>query len=217
LKKKIDVLIVDDHPIFRRGLRSILEHEDTINIVGDVSDGEMALEFLKHQAVDIALLDLDMPRMNGFEFAQAISRQNIQIELIILTMHKEEDIFTRAMDLGVRGFISKENAATEIAEGIRTVMKGKFYVCSMFSHFLVHRSGQQGINPKQSTGMDLLTPAEHRVLKLIAENKSSKQIGNELMISYKTVENHRTNICSKLNIHGSHALLRFLLENKSLL
>jgi DNA-binding NarL/FixJ family response regulator len=217
LKKKINVLIVDDHPIFRRGLRAILEHDESINIVGDVADGEMALDFLKSQPADIAILDLDMPRMNGFEFAQAVSQQNISIELIILTMHKEEDIFTRAMDLGVRGFVSKENAATEIAEGIRTVMSGKFYVCSMFSHFLVHRGGQSLTNSKQTTGIDLLTPTEHRVLKLIAENKSSKQVADELMISYKTVENHRTNICSKLNIHGSHALLRFLLENKSLL
>jgi DNA-binding NarL/FixJ family response regulator len=217
MKKIIDILIVDDHPIFRRGLRAILEPESSINIVADVADGEIALEFLKDHSVDIVILDLDMPKVNGFEFAQAVARQNIPVEIIILTMHKEEDIFSRAMDLGVRGFISKENAATEIAEGIRSVMKGKFYVCSMFSHFLVRRSGTISTHPKQAVGIEQLTASEHRVLKLIAENKSSKQIADELAISYKTVENHRTNICAKLNIHGSHALLRFLLENKSLL
>jgi len=217
MKKEISILIVDDHPIFRRGLHNIIELEQNMHVVGDVADGEAAIEFLKNHAADVVILDLDMPRMNGLEFAQVVKKNNIPVKIIILTMHKEEQLFNRAMDLGICGFVSKENAATEIAEGIRSVMNGKHYVCSMFSNFLLHRSSYSSAHPKQVNGFDLLTTAERNVLKLIAENMSSKKIAEKLSISPKTVDNHRTNICSKLNIHGSHALLRFLLENKSLL
>jgi DNA-binding NarL/FixJ family response regulator len=217
MKKEINILIVDDHPIFRRGLHNIIELEQNMCVVGDVADGEAALEFLKSYTADVVILDLDMPRMNGLEFAQVVKKKNIPVKIIVLTMHKEEQLFNRAMDLGICGFISKENAATEIAEGIRSVMNGKPYVCSMFSNLLIQRSGYSSAHPRQANGFDFLTTAERNVLKLIAENMSSKKIAEKLSISPKTVDNHRTNICSKLNIHGSHALLRFLLENKSLL
>jgi DNA-binding NarL/FixJ family response regulator len=217
MNKEINILIVDDHPIFRRGLRNIIELEKNMHVLGDVADGEAAIEFLKDQKVDVVILDLDMPRMNGLEFAQVVEKKNIQIEIIVLTMHKEEQLFNRAMDLGVRGFVSKENAASEIPEGIRAVVKRKHYVCSMFSNFLLRRNNYRSTHPKQESGFDLLTVAERNVLKLIAANMSSKEIAERLSISPKTVDNHRTNICVKLNIHGSHSLLRFLLENKALI
>jgi len=217
MNKEINILIIDDHPIFRRGVRNIIELEKNMHVVGDVGDGEAAIEFLNSHSVDVAILDLDMPRMNGLEFAQAIKKKKIPMEIIVLTMHKEEQLFNRAMDLGVLGFVSKENAASEIAEGIRAVVKGKHYVCSMFSSFLIHRSNYRLSFQKQTSGIDLLTVAERTVIKLIAENLSSKEIAERLSISPKTVDNHRTNICKKLNIHGSHSLLRFLLENKTLL
>jgi DNA-binding NarL/FixJ family response regulator len=217
MKNDITILIVDDHPIFRRGLRNIIELEQNMHVVGEAADGEAAVEFLKNHTADVVILDLDMPRMNGLEFAQVTGKKKYPIEIIVLTMHKEEQLFNRAMDLGIRGFVSKENAATEIAEGIREVVKGKHYVCSMYSNFLIHRSGVRSAQPKLIPGIELLTGAERNVLKLIAENLSSKKIAEKLSISPKTVDNHRTNICAKLNIHGSHALLRFLLENKSLL
>jgi DNA-binding NarL/FixJ family response regulator len=217
MSKVINILIVDDHPIFRRGLRHIVESEQGMHVIGDVSDGEAALEYFEKHSIDVAILDLDMPKMSGLDLAQTLAKKRNPVEIIILTMHKEEQLFSRAMDLGVKGFVSKENAATEIAEAIRAVIKGRYYVCSIFSHFLVRRSGQTIVHAKKSTGLDQLTEAERRVLKLIAENKSSKQVAEELFISPKTVENHRANICAKLDIHGSHALLRFILDNKSLL
>ena len=188
-----------------------------MHVVGEMADGEAALEFLKDHSADVVILDLDMPRMNGLEFTQAVNKKSISVQIIILSMHKEEQLFNRAMNLGVRGFVSKENAATEIAEGIRAVMMGKTFVCSMFSHFLNRRNDHHSTYPTQATGLDLLTVTERKLLKLIAENLSSKEIAERLSISPKTVDNHRTNICTKLDIHGSHSLLRFLLENKSLL
>ena len=138
--KIIHILIVDDHPVFRSGLRSIIESEQKMHIVGDVSNGEVALEFLKDHSIDVVILDLDMPKMNGLEFAETVAKQNIPVEIIILTMYKEEELFSRAMDLGVKGFVSKENAVTEIAEAIRAVIEGRYFVSSMFSNYLVRRS-----------------------------------------------------------------------------
>ena len=194
----------------------MIELEQDMRVVGEAADGEIAMEFLASHTADVAILDLDMPRMNGLEFAQIVKKNNIPIEIIILTMHKEEELFKRVMDLGILGFINKENAVTEIAEGIRTIAKGKHYVCSIFSNFLFHGGISHPANSKQVPGLHLLTSAERKVLKLIAENMSSKKIAEQLSISPKTVENHRTKICAKLNIHGSHALLRFVMENKSL-
>jgi DNA-binding NarL/FixJ family response regulator len=211
------ILIVDDHPVFRSGLRSFIDSELKMHVVGDVSNGEAALEFLKDHSIDVVILDLDMPKMNGLEFAQTVVKQKIPVEIIILTMHKEEELFSRAMALGIKGFVSKENAITEISEAIRTVIEGRYYVCSMFSHYLISRSGPPTPLSDKVTGLELLTTAERKVIKLIAANKSTKQIAEELFISPKTVENHRTNICIKLGLHGSHALLRFLIENRSLL
>jgi two-component system, NarL family, response regulator DegU len=217
MKKEITILIVDDHPIFRKGLRNMIELEQDMRVVGEAADGEIALEFLASHTADVVVLDLDMPRINGLEFAQIVKKKNIPVEIIILTMHKEEQLFKRVMDLGILGFINKENALTEIAEGIRTIAKGKHFVCSIFSNFLIHGGISQPVNSKQVPGLHLLTLAERKVLKLIAENMSSKKIAEQLSISPKTVENHRTKICAKLNIHGSHALLRFVMENESLL
>ena len=217
MNKRINILIVDDHPVFRKGLCDILESEKKLHVVADVADGESALDVLKKHSIDVVLLDLDMPKMNGFDFTQAVIKQNIQVKIIILTMHKEERLFARAMDLGINGFISKENTASDIIDCIHTVINGRFYISSMFTDFLVHQNGGHTGKIDQASGFHLLTPTERRVLRLIAENKNSKQIAKELFISPKTVENHRTNICAKLNIHGTHALLRFLLENKSFL
>ena len=217
MKKDVNILIVDDHPIFRRGLRDILRSERKMNIVADVANGAEALSVIKKHSVDVVILDLDMPVMNCFEFTQAIRRQNIPVKIIILTMHKEESIFARALDLGIKAFVNKENAATDIIKCIKAISKDQSYICPMFADFLENRGGQLVPKSAPGSGLDLLTPAERKVLKLIAENKSSKQIADELFISPKTVDNHRTNICAKLNLHGTHALLRFLLDNKSLI
>ena len=215
MKNVIRILIVDDHPIFRKGVRTIIELEQDMKVVGDVADGHAALEFLGNRSADVVLLDLDMPNMDGLEFTRVIKEKKIPIKILVLTMHKEEQLISSAMELGIRGFVSKENAAVEVAKGIRAIMKGESFVCTVFSDFLVRQQNYQARKNSQVTRLESLTPAERNVLKLIGENLSSKEIAERLFISPKTVDNHRTNICLKLNIHGSHGLLRFLIENKS--
>jgi len=212
---EITILIADDHPIFRKGLIDVLLVDKTLKVVGEAADGTAALAFLHDHPVDIAILDVDMPNMGGLDVAKAARREQIKVDVIILTMYKEESIFNKALDLGVRGYVLKENAASDIVQGVKTVAEGKHYVSPTISDFLVRRSKKQTTRLKDGPNLDLLSPAEHKVLKLIAANKSTKEIAEELYVSPKTVENHRANICSKLDLHGSHALLRFVIENKS--
>ena len=135
----------------------------------------------------------------------------------MLTMHKEEEIFNRALDFGAKGFVLKENAVEEIVKAIITVAAGEHYLSSSISGYLVRRRSRAESLAAQKPGLDDLTKAERRILKLIAEKKTSRQIGAELFISPRTVEAHRANICAKLELRGSHSLLQFALENRSAL
>jgi len=130
-------------------------------------------------------------------------------------MYDEEDAFNRAMDLGVKGYILKDSAVTDIVAGIKAVAAGEHFITPSLSSFLINRANRASVLRDQKIGLGLLTEAERRILKLIADQKTSKQIAAELFISPRTVDNHRANICDKLQIHGSNALLKFALEHKS--
>ena len=138
-------------------------------------------------------------------------------KVIFLTMYKEENIFDEAMDLGIKGYVLKESAADDICECIRLVANDNYAISPLISNFLVKRLSKNNDLKKDKPGINYLTPSERKILKLISLNKSSKEIADELFISYKTVEAHRTNISKKLNLQGSLSLVRFALENKSII
>lgn len=217
MEKKIRIIIADDHPIFRQGLKQIIEDEADIEIIGEASDGEKALELIIEKEPEIAILDFDMPKKTGFEVLKELKKIRNPVNVIFLTMYKEENLFDEAMDLGIKGYVLKESAADDICECIRLVSNGDYAISPVISNFLVKRLSMQQKLKKGSPGINYLTPSEKKVLKLISENKSSKEIADELFISYKTVESHRTNISKKLNLQGSLSLVRFAFENKSLL
>ena len=164
---------------------------------------------------DVAVLDVNLPNLSGLEIARRLQEKRRRTRLIMLTMHKEEEIFNRALDFGARGFVLKENAVDEIVKAIITVAAGEHYLSSSISGYLVRRRSRAESLAAQKPGLDDLTKAERRILKLIAEKKTSRQIGAELFISPRTVEAHRANICAKLELRGSHSLLQFALENRS--
>jgi DNA-binding NarL/FixJ family response regulator len=130
-------------------------------------------------------------------------------------MHEEEDLFNEAMDLGAQGYLLKESAVSDIIDAVRKVAAGHTYISSAITSYLVNRRRRAEHLASTSTGLASLTAAERRILKMIAEHRTSKEIADELCINYRTVENHRTNICRKLDIHGNNALLRFALRHKS--
>jgi DNA-binding NarL/FixJ family response regulator len=207
--------MADDHPMFRGGLRQVIESQPDLRIVHETGDGEEALRAVRQLKPSLAILDLDMPKMNGLELTAAMQREKLPVQVIILTMHREEDLFNEAMDLGVLGYVLKDSAAEEILHCIRAVADGRHYLSPAVSGFLVNRHARAASLRRTRPGLADLTPAELRILRLIARNKTSKEIADELDLSTRTVDNHRFNICTKLQLHGVHSLVKFAFENKS--
>jgi len=214
MKHKVKLLIVDDHPVFRRGLKEIIEENLKFQVVGETSDGETALRLAMELEPDIAVLDIDMPRLNGLETVRAFQKAKLSVNVIFLTMYNEEDMFNAAMDLGVKAYIVKDNATDEIIAALEKVAIGEPFVSQSMSDMGQRRSNRVKELLLSKPQIDDLTAAERRILKLIAEDHTSKEIADKLKISAKTIENHRQNICHKLNLHGSHSLLKFAFDHK---
>ena len=212
----VRVLIADDHPLMRRGLRISVEEHPDLQVVGEASDGEMALELITKLQPHIALLDIEMPKLDGLSVAREIVKRGMKTEIIFLTLHADQDFFSSAMDLGSKGYILKDSAVQEVVVGIRSVISGRPYLSSAITANLLQKRNKP--TPRSSEALTSnLTPTERRIMQLIANGKTSKEIGTELSIHYRTVENHRTNICRKLDLdgEGANALLRFALQTKS--
>lgn len=214
---KIKVFVADDHLIFRQGLLKLLETEPSIKIVGESGDGLEALQLIKELKPEIAILDISMPNKNGLEIVKQLKKDNLSTECIILTMYDEEEYFNEALDCGVKGYLLKENAISDLLNCVKCVVQGKYYVSPLISEYLLHRDDKMRQLKCDHPGLDKLTMREKRILKLIAENKTSKKIAEQLFISPRTVENHRQHICDKLRLKGFHKLLQFAIENKSYL
>jgi DNA-binding NarL/FixJ family response regulator len=212
---EITVLIADDHPIVRKGLRQLIESDPQLKIVEETGDGQTALDRIEQLQPDVAVLDLDMPGKGGFDIVREMRKSRFATEVIIVTMHGEADLFAEAMDLGVKGYVLKDTAVTDIIAGIKSVAAGRHFISPQLSAFLINRNARAARLETEKPSLTDLTPTEKKILKLIAEGKSSKEIADLMFVNYRTVENHRTNICTRLEIHGSHALLKFALQHKS--
>jgi DNA-binding NarL/FixJ family response regulator len=212
---EIRIIIVDDHPIVRQGLRQMIEVDRSLSIIAEAGDGATALELIEKHLPDVAVLDIDMPGMDGFAVARAIEQKGLAVEVIFLTMHSEDELFQAAMDLGVKGYVLKDSAVTDIVASIKSVAAGKAYLSPSLSASLLNYRRRAIDFSKNQPGLKDLSPAERRILKLIAEDKTSKEIAEQLFVSPRTVETHRSNICKKLDLHGSLALIKFAIVHKS--
>jgi DNA-binding NarL/FixJ family response regulator len=212
---EIRIVIADDHPIYRKGLRSTIESDPKLKIVAEAEDGEQALELIQALKPEIAILDMEMPHKDGFEVIEEIQERKLPVLVVVLTMHKDERFFNAALDRGAKGYVLKDSAVTDIIAGINAVASGQHFISPQLSTYLLNRRSKAVSLKQQKPGLDNLTPTERQVLRLIAANKTSKEIADGLCISARTVEKHRANISGKLKLHGSHALLNFALEHKS--
>lgn len=211
------VLLADDHPVFRRGLRMIIASDPQFNVLDEAADGVLALARIRELRPDVALLDINMPQQSGIEVARALQREQLNTRVVFLTMHRDEATFNAALDLGASGYLLKESAVEEIVSCLKAVAAGEKFVSPQLSTFLMNRGSRMRSLQEQKPSLADLTPAELRVLKLIAEQKTTREIAELLFISPRTVERHRENICSKLELRGSNALLKFALENKQVI
>ncbi len=215
MTSEVTIIIADDHPIVRKGLREVIEEESKFIVLAEVNNGHEAVEAIEKFAPQITILDVDMPVMNGFEAAREIRAKKLATEIIFLTMHRDEDLFNEAIDLGAKGFVLKDSALADIVECLKAVASKNHFTSHALTSFLINRSRRALKLTENQPSINDLTPTERRVLKLIAENLTSKEIGETLFISPRTVEKHRANICQKLNLQGSHSLLKFAVFHKS--
>jgi DNA-binding NarL/FixJ family response regulator len=213
---KIRVLLADDYPVVRKGLKASIEEEPLLKVIAEAADGEQALKLIRALRPQLAVLDIDMPKLDGLAVVKEMTKLKLETRSIILSFHNDEDIFRAALDAGAKGYLLKESAMEEIVGAIQAVIAGKVYLSSGIALQLLHGENAAKTAAQNPLLRDL-TLSERRILRLIAEGLSSKEIGDQISIHYRTVENHRSNMCRKLNIEGANALLRFALQHKDAL
>jgi DNA-binding NarL/FixJ family response regulator len=213
MAKRYRVILADDHVLVRRGLRRILEENQSLEISGEVGDGLELLSLLNKMNPDMVILDVSMPNLRGIEAIPEIHRVQPDVKVLILTMHNEEEYLYQAISAGADGYLLKEDAEKELFLAIENIRKGRVYI----SPGLADQSMQNWVRMRrgEDTSYDtrLLTIRQREILKLIAEGKSNKEIGDLLCISVRTVERHRANMMSKLNIKKTAELVQYALRN----
>lgn len=209
----IKIIIADDHPIFLKGLQEVIEEERNLKIVFRTGNGTDAIEQALAREVDIVILDIDMPGANGLQAADQILAAKPEVSVILLTMHKAKDAFLKALEIGVMGYVLKENAVVDIINAIASVLKHQPYISPEMSSFLLKQKSR--VNNSPLAQLETLTSSERKIMQLVARYLSTKEIADELFISEKTVSNHRMNISRKLQLSGKNSLLRFAIENVS--
>jgi DNA-binding NarL/FixJ family response regulator len=212
----IGILIADDHAIVRQGLRLAIEADARFTIVAEASNGRAALEQILQLQPRIAVLDIDMPEMDGFSVAREIRALELPVDVIFLTVYRDERFFAEALQLGTKGCVLKDSAVTEVVNCISAVVSGEHFASPALTTYLIESRRVIKRAARQSLlGVRDLTTTERRILALIAEYKTSREIGTTLHISHRTVQTHRANICAKLELQGSHALMKFALSHKA--
>jgi len=207
----IRVLVVDDHAILRDGIRSLLESQEDIIVVGEASDGAEAINLVGKLLPDIVLMDISMPETNGLEATQTIKEQYPQVNVLILTQHDNREYIAPALGAGASGYVLKRSGRREMLNAIRQVHEKGVFLTGTVTQEVLQEYSQSGRNSKSDEGH--LTERERQVLQLIAEGNSNKEIALMLGISPKTVSVHRTNIMSKLNVQNTVELIRFATNN----
>ncbi|NUM45226.1 MAG: response regulator transcription factor [Anaerolineales bacterium] len=203
---KLKILITDDHGILRAGLRALLRADPQLEVVGEAEDGETALEMSAQLALDVVLMDLNLPGMNGVETTRRLLAQNPKLKILIMTFHEDYGLVREAIQAGASGYIIKRAAESELINAIRAVSRGELYVHPAMTRALLETptSGSpKGDNP------DPLTSRETEVLRLIAQGYTNRQMAEELKVSIRTVETHRANITGKLGLTSRVELLRY--------
>ena len=211
----IRLVIAEDHPFFRDGLRRALDRCDAFQIVAETADGPAALEQIRVHKPEVAILDIGLPRMNGFAVVRKLREEGIPVAIVFLTVHDDEAMFEAALELDVRGYLLKDCTDAEMVRCISAVAAGQHYTSPSMTTYLVNKTQRVERFAQQTPGLGLLTAQERTILRAIARDRSSKEIAAEMGIARRTVDAHRSNICRKLEIHGQHALARYAMRHRA--
>ena len=202
----VRILLIDDHQLVREGLRALLEREQ-FTIVAEAADGRDAIQHARTLRPEIALIDLSMPKLNGFDAAQEIRRASPSTKVIALTAHAEHAYVMSALRAGIKGYVLKSQAGSDLVEAIRAVCRGLTYLSPGIASTVIEAS-----LGREEQVVDPLTLREREVLQLVAEGKRTKEVGLVLGISAKTADSHRTRIMRKLDIHDTAGLVRYAIR-----
>lgn len=210
----IRILIADDHAVFRSGLRALLEKEPDLEIVGETGNGFDTIRAVAERDVDVLLLDISMPGLSGAKVAEAVLKDKHPPAIVVLTMHEDEYYLQEFFRLGVLAYVLKKSTATDVVQAIRAAVKGKEYIDPALAGLFVSSFvGRRQPRKQKTDRLDLLTPREQEVLRLLAHGHTNGEIGQKLSISVRTVETHRTNILMKLELTTRAELVRFSIDN----
>lgn len=206
------VLIADDHAIVREGLRSLLEVQSDIEIVGEAEDGQEALSMARELKPDIILMDITMPGMNGLEATRQIKRENPDVKILVLTMHEGDEYFFKLLDAGAAGYLVKGCSSSELISALRAVQQGDVFLYPTMTKKLLSHYLQRGRGTGDREAVDGLTNREQEILKYIADGHTNQEIADALVLSVATVQTHRANIMAKLGLHNSAELVKYAIR-----
>lgn len=204
----IRVVIADDHHLVRKGVRALLESEGDIEVVGEASTGQEAIDLVTKLQPHVVVMDISMPRMDGTQAAEQILSMDIPVEVVILSMHSDTIIANQLLRQGVKGYLLKNSIADELPLAIRSASRAQVYLSPAISDSVLNTLMMPGEGPLPESPADLLTPREREVLQLIAEGHTNNAIAEILTISVKTVEKHRASLMAKLGVHDLPTLMR---------
>ena len=208
---KKTILIIDDHPLFREGLKSLISRNRRFEVVGEAGNGREGLRMAKKLKPDLVLMDISLPDKNGIELTRDIRSLLSETRIMIVSMHSKINHITNAFQAGATGYVVKESAADRLLQGLEAVSEGEYFLDSSLSHKVVKKlmePSEKGVKITDER-YEALTPREQQVIRLLAEGLSAKETAKKLFISPKTVENHRTNIMNKLDLHSAMELVRY--------
>ena len=201
---KIKLLIADDHPLLRNGIVSLLKSEESFVVVATAGNGNEVLELVAKKNIDVCLLDINMPGMDGMDTARLLKEKKPEIKIIILTTYNDREIISELVHIGVSGYLLKNSDKQELVEAINKVMKGRYYFSEEVENIIL-----QGLTEKKSIEVVSLTERELEVVQLLAREYTNDKIAGELHISYRTVETHRKNIMQKTKAHNLAGMLKY--------
>lgn len=216
--KQIKVLLVDDHTILRKGLVSLLEDENDISVIGEAEDGIEATRKVRELHPDVVVMDIGMPSLNGLEALKILRKEIPHIKILLLTMHANEEYILEALKSGACGYLLKKSAPNELTSAIRIAYSGETYLSPSIASTVINRfviESSKGMSKGDISSKP--TAREREIIQLIAEGKSNKEIADKLIISLKTVKNHRSNLMEKLGLHNTAEITRYAIQNNILI
>lgn len=211
---KTRILIIDDHPLFRLGLKSIIARNPDYDIVGEAGNGREALPLVEESNPDLVIVDISLPDVSGIDLTRQIRELVPNTRVLIVSMHAKPEYITEAFQAGATGYVTKESAESRLLQGLEAVNKGEYFLDDLVARQVVEMlmEGPSKEAKLTNAAYQSLTPREQEILVLLAEGLSAKEVGEKLFISPKTVENHRTKIMGKLNLHTTVDLMRYALK-----